>query len=60
MSYALQLLNGGAGILKLWPLTATVATVRLPLPWAEAWQATLFHWLPFDAAKAEVRQWMAT
>ena len=24
-----------AGTLKLWPLTATVATVNLPLPWAE-------------------------
>lgn len=42
-----------AGTLKLWPLTATVATVNLPLPWAEAWQATLFHWVPFDAAKGE-------
>src|SRR3990167_1594856 len=29
-----------AGTLKLWPLTATVATVQLPIPWAEAWQAT--------------------
>ena len=42
-----------AGTLKLWPLTATVATVHLPLPWAEAWQATLFEWVPFDAAKGE-------
>ncbi|MDO9164683.1 MAG: permease [Rhodoferax sp.] len=42
-----------AGTLKLWPLTATLATVNLPLPWAEAWQATLFHWVPFDAAKGE-------
>lgn len=42
-----------AGTLKLWPLTATVATVQLPLPWAEAWQATLFQWVPFDAAKGE-------
>jgi uncharacterized membrane protein YraQ (UPF0718 family) len=42
-----------AGTLKLWPLTATLATVTLPLPWAEAWQATLFHWVPFDAAKGE-------
>jgi hypothetical protein len=42
-----------AGTLKLWPLTATVATLHLPLPWAEAWQATLFQWLPFDAAKGE-------
>jgi uncharacterized membrane protein YraQ (UPF0718 family) len=42
-----------AGTLKLWPLTATVAPLRLPLPWAEAWQATLFQWVPFDAAKCE-------
>lgn len=42
-----------AGTLKLWPLTATLATVHLPLPWIEAWQATLFHWVPFDAAKGE-------
>lgn len=42
-----------AGTLKLWPLTATLATVNLPLPWAEGWQATLFQWMPFDAAKGE-------
>ncbi|HEU4476361.1 MAG TPA: permease [Methyloceanibacter sp.] len=42
-----------AGTLKLWPLTATVTVVNLPLPWAEAWQATLFQWVPFDAAKGE-------
>lgn len=42
-----------AGTLKLWPLTATLATINVPLPWAEAWQATLFHWVPFDAAKGE-------
>jgi uncharacterized membrane protein YraQ (UPF0718 family) len=42
-----------AGTLKLWPLTATVATLDLPLLWAEAWQATLFQWVPFDAAKGE-------
>lgn len=42
-----------AGTLKLWPLTATVVTVNLPLPWAEAWQATLVQWVPFDAAKGE-------
>ncbi|WP_101047958.1 permease [Macromonas nakdongensis] len=42
-----------AGTLKLWPLTTTVATLNLPLGWAEAWQATLFRWVPFDAAKGE-------
>mgnify|MGYP003382574619 CR=1 FL=1 len=42
-----------AGTLKLWPLTATVTTVHLPLTWAEAWQATLFRWVPFDAARGE-------
>jgi len=42
-----------AGTLKLWPLTATVTVVSLNLPWAEAWQAMLFQWVPFDAAKGE-------
>jgi uncharacterized membrane protein YraQ (UPF0718 family) len=42
-----------AGTLKLWPLTATVGTLSVPLGWAEAWQATLFSWVPFDAAKGE-------
>ena len=42
-----------AGTLKAWPLTASVATVTLPLPWAEAWQATLLRWVPFDAARGE-------
>ena len=42
-----------AGTLKLWPLTDTVFTMSLPLPWAEAWQATLSQWVPFDAAKGE-------
>lgn len=42
-----------AGTLRLWPLTATVATVSLPLGWAESWQSTLFAWVPFDAAKGE-------
>lgn len=42
-----------AGTLKLWPLTAALGTVDLPLAWAEAWQATLFDWVPFDEAKGE-------
>ena len=42
-----------AGTLKLWPLTATVATVDVPLAWAQTWQATLFEWVPFDASKGE-------
>lgn len=42
-----------AGTLKFWPLTATLGTVDLPLAWAEAWQSTLFDWVPFDEAKGE-------
>jgi uncharacterized membrane protein YraQ (UPF0718 family) len=42
-----------AGTLKVSPLAATLGTVTLPLPWAEAWQDTLFQWVPFDAAKGE-------
>lgn len=42
-----------AGTLKLWPLTETFATLSLPLSWAADWQATLFGWVPFDAAKGE-------
>lgn len=42
-----------AGTLKLWPFTATLATVNLPLPWATQWQDALFQWMPFDAAKGE-------
>jgi uncharacterized membrane protein YraQ (UPF0718 family) len=42
-----------AGTLKLWPLTATVAAFEVPLSWAQAWQTTLFQWVPFDAAKGE-------
>jgi uncharacterized membrane protein YraQ (UPF0718 family) len=34
-----------AGTLKAWPLTTTVATMSLPLPWAAAWQATLSQWV---------------
>lgn len=42
-----------AGTLKLWPLTETLTTLHVPLPWAPSWQATLFEWVPFDAAKGE-------
>ncbi|MDT3678942.1 MAG: permease [Burkholderiaceae bacterium] len=42
-----------AGTLKLWPLTATVGAINLPLSWAQAWQDTLFRWVPFDASKGE-------
>jgi uncharacterized membrane protein YraQ (UPF0718 family) len=42
-----------AGTLKISPLNATVAALNLPLPWAEAWQSTLFRWVPFDATKGE-------
>jgi uncharacterized membrane protein YraQ (UPF0718 family) len=42
-----------AGTLKLAPLTASLASLTLPLPWAESWQATLSAWVPFDPAKGE-------
>jgi uncharacterized membrane protein YraQ (UPF0718 family) len=42
-----------AGTLKLWPLTSTGVTVHVPLQWAEAWQALLLQWVPFDATKGE-------
>jgi hypothetical protein len=42
-----------AGTLKLWPLTAAVGAVELPLPWAQAWQDTLTRWVPFDPARGE-------
>ena len=42
-----------AGTLKLWPLTATLVSIELPVSWAQAWQTTLFNWLPFDASKGE-------
>jgi uncharacterized membrane protein YraQ (UPF0718 family) len=42
-----------AGTLKAWPLTATLGTVDIPLDWAERWQSTLFHWVPYDAARGE-------
>jgi uncharacterized protein len=42
-----------AGTLKLPWLGAGVLTATLPLPGAEAWQATLLRWVPFDAARGE-------
>lgn len=42
-----------AGTLKLWPLTATLAAVQLPIGWALEWQNTLFSWVPYDSAKGE-------
>jgi uncharacterized membrane protein YraQ (UPF0718 family) len=42
-----------AGTLQVSPLTATLASVELPFPWAESWQATLARWVPFDPGKGE-------
>ncbi len=42
-----------AGTLKLWPLTADLFSIRVPLSWAQAWQDTLFGWVPFDPDKGE-------
>jgi hypothetical protein len=42
-----------AGTLKLWPLTATLCAVDLPVPGALAWQGRLLEWVPFDAASGE-------
>ena len=42
-----------AGTLKLSWLSGAIATITLPLPWAEAWQSTLAQWVPFDAARGE-------
>ena len=42
-----------AGTLKLPWLAAPVAGVTLPWAGAEAWQATLAQWVPFDAARGE-------
>jgi uncharacterized protein len=42
-----------AGTLKLAPLSATLTTFDLPVPWAAAWQQTLVQWVPFDTAKGE-------
>ncbi len=42
-----------AGTLKLWPLTADLFSINMPLSWAQAWQDTLFSWVPFDSSKGE-------
>lgn len=42
-----------AGTLKLWPLTADLFSLSIPLSWAQPWQDTLFGWVPFDASKGE-------
>jgi uncharacterized membrane protein YraQ (UPF0718 family) len=42
-----------AGTLKLWPFTATVFEIELPLAAVADWQETLLRWVPFDAARGE-------
>lgn len=42
-----------AGTLKIDLLTTTYSSFNLPLVGAEAWQQTLFEWVPFDASKGE-------
>jgi hypothetical protein len=42
-----------AGTLKLWPLTADLFSINIPLSWAQAWQETLFDWVPYNASKGE-------
>ncbi|WP_420230875.1 permease [Pseudomonas sp. ABY48] len=42
-----------AGTLQLWPLTADLISIKVPLSWAQAWQDTLFDWVPYDASKGE-------
>lgn len=42
-----------AGTLRLWPLTADLISIKVPLFWAQAWQDTLFDWVPYDASKGE-------
>jgi hypothetical protein len=42
-----------AGTLKWSPLAATVASIDLPVSWAEAWQTQLAEWIPFDTDKGE-------
>lgn len=42
-----------AGTAKVWPLTSVLAATHVHASWADSWQTTLFHWIPFDAAKGE-------
>lgn len=42
-----------AGTLKLWPLTADLISFKVPLFWPQAWQDTLFDWVPYDASRGE-------
>lgn len=42
-----------AGTLRLWPLTADLFSIHIPLSWAQAWQDRLFAWVPFDANRGE-------
>lgn len=42
-----------AGTLKVSVLSAVLFQFTLPLSFADAWQAQLFAWVPFDASKGE-------
>jgi uncharacterized protein len=42
-----------AGTLKVPALSSVLLQVSLPLQFAEAWQAQLLGWVPFDASKGE-------
>ena len=42
-----------AGTLKLWPLSADLFSLSIPLSWAQTWQDRLFAWVPFEASKGE-------
>ena len=42
-----------AGTLKVSAMSSVLLHFSLPLSFAEAWQAQLFSWVPFDASKGE-------
>ncbi len=42
-----------AGTLKVSVMSSNLLHFSLPLSFAEAWQAQLFSWVPFDASKGE-------